>query len=585
MTSKLVSGVRNAAAVLLTSLALHSPNNAQLERSILERAAPPKPLTEAISRVGPAIQSADSVQVINNGHAYPLQVGTTYTISLQLVRPPYMDEGGTFSFSFRNKQTAPNGDVSVEMDDIHTFRLYSTPQTPRYWPTDTVTNIIYDSKRAYDTTLSIDFEHIQTMVGIDTNHVGYKPILIDSTFHVGSIEFWGGQFAFVGAPGVAYDILEGSRSLASMVGDTFQYTFNLPTCPNNTFHLSGRNVLDSATNEVIGIPGTASIDLAFGKSLWDVKVGDSIEIACQKWSIEDITLHYNYCSSMNYMTISREGKRLIVHDGDMLDYGNSDRRLAISIPVPYGGPIVLSCRIVNAKTGQPFGYLSYIYTTGPVFFYGIDTTDSGRPVSILIDSADTTKKEGVIEFRQAVELASVSSGQTFDLDSGRISFAQKRIYWARKDSSGYQPFIDSRRMPIRSTGEAITLDLFPAVRFRFNGLVGTGKYPMAQWSIETACDSGFTSVKEIDQNSVWSPHIPIKVYPNPIADGVMNVKLDKPAGKDVKLYLYTPLGQKVEEIPIRAGEQEGRIYLEGLATGTYWLKEERYGLPVVIINK
>jgi hypothetical protein len=89
----------------------------------------------------------------------------------------------------------------------------------------------------------------------------------------------------------------------------------------------------------------------------------------------------------------------------------------------------------------------------------------------------------------------------------------------------------------------------------------------------------------VNEQPVEIYHPRIMVYPNPIADGVMNIKLDKPAGKDVKLYLYTPLGQKVEEIPIRAGEQEGRIYLEGLATGTYWLKEERYGLPVVIINK
>jgi hypothetical protein len=77
----------------------------------------------------------------------------------------------------------------------------------------------------------------------------------------------------------------------------------------------------------------------------------------------------------------------------------------------------------------------------------------------------------------------------------------------------------------------------------------------------------------------------ISVYPNPIMDGVMNIKLDKPVLNDVKLYLYTPLGQKVEEIPIRAGEQEGHIYLEGLPTGTYWVVEGRYNLPVVIINK
>ena len=75
----------------------------------------------------------------------------------------------------------------------------------------------------------------------------------------------------------------------------------------------------------------------------------------------------------------------------------------------------------------------------------------------------------------------------------------------------------------------------------------------------------------------------LSISPNPASDGV-TIRLNQPAPKDVKLYLYTPQGQQVGEVKIGAGEQQANVSLDGLSSGIIWVTDRKHGLPLIIIK-
>ncbi|VVB57405.1 Uncharacterised protein [uncultured archaeon] len=94
-------------------------------------------------------------------------------------------------------------------------------------------------------------------------------------------------------------------------------------------------------------------------------------------------------------------------------------------------------------------------------------------------------------------------------------------------------------------------------------------------------DSSVTDVREGPAGAI---HADIRVYPNPIADRVMNVELPQAVEKDRKFYIYTQLGQQVGEFTIPAGEQVGHVFLKDLSTGTYFVTDGKRGLPIVVFD-
>jgi hypothetical protein len=75
----------------------------------------------------------------------------------------------------------------------------------------------------------------------------------------------------------------------------------------------------------------------------------------------------------------------------------------------------------------------------------------------------------------------------------------------------------------------------------------------------------------------------IEIAPNPASDEI-TITLNNPANQDTKLYLYTPLGQQLGEIEIKAGERAASISTKSLPEGIIWITDRKNGLPIAIIK-
>ena len=77
---------------------------------------------------------------------------------------------------------------------------------------------------------------------------------------------------------------------------------------------------------------------------------------------------------------------------------------------------------------------------------------------------------------------------------------------------------------------------------------------------------------ETPQNHITkSPYRHITLFPNP-NQGQFTIQLDRPIEENTTVYIYNQYGQQVHSEQLQQGATQLQLYLEQLASGTYWLK-------------
>lgn len=432
----------------------------------------------------------------------------------------------------------------------------------------------------------------------------------------------------------------GGRALASMVGDTFYYVFNPPNSPNVSYHLAGYTAWDSVTDQVVSIPLLAAAKLDFGKHLVDLRDGDEISIGCQPWVVtrncQDI-----WCYHGTYVDIGSEKRRLTVHDNDTLDYGRSGRLMIANVaqnsfsfriidkstgqtvvdsgysacPKTWSSSSGGTCRnidttddhqplsvnlisidstkseaeiallnrvvqlnpfqnvAVNPGAGCSYGYRDGMFSTpGPDPTYGTNLFTTGVQLYTLWDSTHTTEY-----YLHSYDVGIVDGFNVGYCPNGNNIYIIEDSTWGFNRKGNKTPYSHPNLNRRYAPGESFGLTAFPAARFRFDGLVDSAGHPMAQWSVLTACDSGFTSVNE---KPMWSARFQPFIYPNPFDESSgAHLVFDIPHEAEIKVTITNVLGNEMVLFSGNqpAGHVEFNFRPEGIPSGVYYCRIEMDG--------